>query len=153
MADTTIVLVEHDVPLVFELCSQVVVMELGRVVAAGPPEEVRADPQALAAYLGASDEALFASGPTGTTDPTVRGRSIDDEGDDEHIDDQSIGPVGRTWRRLRRRPRAMQMRTVLMILAVVVGLVIWFVLAPAGTPSSARAPAPARCRCRRPRPR
>jgi ABC-type branched-subunit amino acid transport system ATPase component len=63
VADCTIVLVEHDVPLVFELCSTVVVMELGRVVAAGPPEEVRADPKALAAYLGASDEALMASGP------------------------------------------------------------------------------------------
>ena len=63
VADTTIVLVEHDVPLVFELCSTVVVMELGRVVAAGPPDVVRADPRALAAYLGASDEALMASGP------------------------------------------------------------------------------------------
>jgi ABC-type branched-subunit amino acid transport system ATPase component len=65
VADTTIVLVEHDVPLVFELCSKVVVMELGRVVAAGPPEVIRADPKALAAYLGASDEALMASGPVG----------------------------------------------------------------------------------------
>jgi ABC-type branched-subunit amino acid transport system ATPase component len=63
VADTTIVLVEHDVPLVFALCSKVVVMELGRVVAAGPPEVIRADPKALAAYLGASDEALMASGP------------------------------------------------------------------------------------------
>jgi ABC-type branched-subunit amino acid transport system ATPase component len=63
VADTTIVLVEHDVPLVFELCSSVVVMELGRVVATGPPDVVRADPRALAAYLGASDEALMASGP------------------------------------------------------------------------------------------
>ncbi|HEX3796385.1 MAG TPA: ATP-binding cassette domain-containing protein [Acidimicrobiales bacterium] len=64
VADTTIVLVEHDVPLVFELCSTVVVMELGRVVAAGPPAEVRQDPKALLAYLGASDEALLVSGPT-----------------------------------------------------------------------------------------
>jgi ABC-type branched-subunit amino acid transport system ATPase component len=63
VADTTIVLVEHDVPLVFELCSSVIVMELGQVVAVGPPEQVRADPKALAAYLGASDEALMASGP------------------------------------------------------------------------------------------
>jgi ABC-type branched-subunit amino acid transport system ATPase component len=63
VADTTIVLVEHDVPLVFELCSTVVVMELGRVVASGPPDVVRADPKALAAYLGASEEALLASGP------------------------------------------------------------------------------------------
>jgi ABC-type branched-subunit amino acid transport system ATPase component len=60
---TTIVLVEHDVPLVFALCSIVIVMELGRVVAAGSPEVIRADPKALAAYLGASDEALMASGP------------------------------------------------------------------------------------------
>lgn len=65
VADTTIVLVEHDVPLVFELCSTVVVMELGQVVVAGPPDQVRADPKALAAYLGASDEALMASGPLG----------------------------------------------------------------------------------------
>jgi ABC-type branched-subunit amino acid transport system ATPase component len=63
VADTTIVLVEHDVPLVFELCSTVIVMELGQVVVAGPPDEVRSDPKALAAYLGASDEALMASGP------------------------------------------------------------------------------------------
>jgi ABC-type branched-subunit amino acid transport system ATPase component len=65
VADTTIVLVEHDVPLVFELCSTVIVMELGQVVVAGPPDQVRADPKALAAYLGASDEALMASGPLG----------------------------------------------------------------------------------------
>ena len=38
-------------------------MEFGRVAVAGPPEEVRADPKALMAYLGASDEAIMASGP------------------------------------------------------------------------------------------
>lgn len=75
VADTTIVLVEHDVPLVFELCTTVVVMELGRVVAAGPPEQVRADPKALAAYLGASDEALMASGPLGEGGQDRAGRS------------------------------------------------------------------------------
>jgi ABC-type branched-subunit amino acid transport system ATPase component len=75
IADTTIVLVEHDVPLVFELCTSVVVMELGRVVADGPPDAVRADPVALAAYLGASDEAIFASGPAGAgTSGTVEGK-------------------------------------------------------------------------------
>jgi ABC-type branched-subunit amino acid transport system ATPase component len=77
VADCTIVLVEHDVPLVFELCTSVVVMELGRVVAAGPPEEVRADPKALAAYLGASDEALMASGPI---DGSSRGAAARNEG-------------------------------------------------------------------------
>jgi len=73
VADTTIVLVEHDVPLVFELCSTVVVMELGQVVAAGPPEVIKADPKALAAYLGASDEALMASGPVHKTATSTEG--------------------------------------------------------------------------------
>ena len=87
VADTTIVLVEHDVPLVFELCSHVIVMELGLVVASGPPEAVRADPKALAAYLGASDEALMASGPVADTggshtgdDPAGGDRTGRDEG-------------------------------------------------------------------------
>jgi ABC-type branched-subunit amino acid transport system ATPase component len=70
VADTTIVLVEHDVPLVFELCSDVVVMETGRIVSSGTPDEVARDPRALAAYLGASEEALLVSGPTGTRAPT-----------------------------------------------------------------------------------
>ena len=69
VADTTILLVEHDVPLVFDLCSQVVVMESGRVVSSGTPDEVSRDPRALAAYLGASDEALQVSGPTARGGP------------------------------------------------------------------------------------
>jgi len=73
VADTTIVLVEHDVPLVFELCTDVVVMETGRVVSSGTPDEVSRDPRALAAYLGASDEALLVSGPTGAQAPTGEG--------------------------------------------------------------------------------
>jgi ABC-type branched-subunit amino acid transport system ATPase component len=67
VADCTVVLVEHDVPLVFALCSDVVVMETGSVVASGPPDQVAADPRALAAYLGASDAALVVSGPTAPT--------------------------------------------------------------------------------------
>jgi ABC-type branched-subunit amino acid transport system ATPase component len=78
VADTTIVLVEHDVPLVFELCSKVVVMETGQVVSSGRPDEVSRDPRALAAYLGASEEALLVSGPTNR--PDSRGDS--NRGDD-----------------------------------------------------------------------
>jgi ABC-type branched-subunit amino acid transport system ATPase component len=63
VADCTILLVEHDVPLVFELCSKVVVMETGTVVSSGTPDQVSRDPRALAAYLGASAEALAVSGP------------------------------------------------------------------------------------------
>jgi ABC-type branched-subunit amino acid transport system ATPase component len=65
----TIVLVEHDVPLVFELCSTVVVMEAGRSVAAGSPDVVRRDAKALAAYLGASEEALVVTGGRAAAKP------------------------------------------------------------------------------------
>lgn len=58
----TILLVEHDVPLVFSVCTQLVVMEAGRIVSTGTPEAVRQDPAAVAAYLGASSEALARSG-------------------------------------------------------------------------------------------
>jgi len=76
VTDSTILIVEHDVPLVFELCSHVVVMQTGEVVAAGTPDEVRRDPQALAAYLGASDEAINVSGPVSATPgPAVPGPS------------------------------------------------------------------------------
>ena len=43
-------------------------------------------------------------------------------------------PLGRSWRRLRRRPRAMQVRTALIVVAIVVGLIAWLMLAPSGTP-------------------
>ncbi|HUY65929.1 MAG TPA: ATP-binding cassette domain-containing protein [Acidimicrobiales bacterium] len=69
VADTTIILVEHDVPLVFELSTKVVMMETGTVVSSGTPAEVRHDPRALAAYLGASDEALAVSGAAPATSP------------------------------------------------------------------------------------
>lgn len=58
----TICLVEHDVRLVFALCDRVFVMQAGRVVASGTPSEVVRNPVAIAAYLGASDEALMRSG-------------------------------------------------------------------------------------------
>ncbi len=43
-------------------------------------------------------------------------------------------PIRRSWRRLRRRPRAMQVRTAVIVIAIVIGLIAWLVLAPSGTP-------------------
>jgi branched-chain amino acid transport system ATP-binding protein len=49
---TTILLVEQEVDLAFDLCSRAYVLEAGRVVAEGPTDKLRADPQLAAIYLG-----------------------------------------------------------------------------------------------------
>lgn len=49
-----VLLVEHDVAFVMDLCTRVVVLDLGTVLAQGPPAEVRADPLVRQAYLGVS---------------------------------------------------------------------------------------------------
>ena len=47
-----VVLVEHDIQLVMDVCAQIHVLDLGKVLASGPPDVVRNDPAVLAAYLG-----------------------------------------------------------------------------------------------------
>src|SRR5690606_29719940 len=44
----TVLLVDHDMGLVLGLCEDVVVLDYGRLLATGPPERIRADPQVRA---------------------------------------------------------------------------------------------------------
>ncbi len=51
---TTILLVEHDMHMVMDICSHIVVLNFGQQIASGTPEEVSANPAVIEAYLGAA---------------------------------------------------------------------------------------------------
>ena len=48
----TVVLVEHDMELVMDVCDRIVVLNLGRKLAAGTPREIQENEEVIAAYLG-----------------------------------------------------------------------------------------------------
>ena len=54
---TTIFLVEHDMALVMEVCDIIHVLDFGRIIARGTPEEIQTMPEVLDAYLGAPESA------------------------------------------------------------------------------------------------
>jgi branched-chain amino acid transport system ATP-binding protein len=51
-AGVTVVLVEHDMELVMDICDRIVVLNLGRKLAEGTPREIQENPEVIAAYLG-----------------------------------------------------------------------------------------------------
>ncbi|MGH3659030.1 MAG: ATP-binding cassette domain-containing protein, partial [Micromonosporaceae bacterium] len=53
--DVTVLLIEHDLDVVFELADTVTVLHLGRHLATGTPEEIRVNSEVQKAYLGAAD--------------------------------------------------------------------------------------------------
>ncbi len=48
----TILAIEHDMPMIMQLCDHIYVLNKGKVIASGTPEEVRANEQVVDAYLG-----------------------------------------------------------------------------------------------------
>jgi ABC-type branched-subunit amino acid transport system ATPase component len=56
----TIILIEHHMDVVSELCDVVTVLDGGRVIAEGPAEEVKRDPRVIEAYLGTANETVAA---------------------------------------------------------------------------------------------
>ena len=53
-AETSLVIVEHHMDLMMSVCDSLVVLDFGRVISRGSPQEIQADPAVTAAYLGAN---------------------------------------------------------------------------------------------------
>jgi ABC-type branched-subunit amino acid transport system ATPase component len=62
----TLVIIEHDVPLIMSMSDRIIAMDAGQVIAVGDPEKVANDPLVVDAYLGTDKLAIERSGPRPT---------------------------------------------------------------------------------------
>ena len=53
----TVLVVDHDMALIMRICNRIYVLDYGRIIAEGSPEEIRDDPRVVRAYLGEAVEA------------------------------------------------------------------------------------------------
>ena len=60
--DASMLVIEHDMPVIMSICDRVYCLEAGRMIAAATPDEVRNDPLVIASYLGTDPQAINRSG-------------------------------------------------------------------------------------------
>jgi len=65
----SILVIEHDMPLLSSICDTMVALELGGVIAMGTPDEVLAHPRVIESYLGTDESAINRSGARGAPKP------------------------------------------------------------------------------------
>ena len=56
--NATVIVIEHDMPLIMNISDRIYCLEAGQVIAEGEPEAVRADPAVIASYLGTDERAI-----------------------------------------------------------------------------------------------
>ena len=61
--DLAILLIEHDMGLVMDICEHITVLDHGMTIAAGQPSEIQSNPAVIEAYLGAPEDGEDGGGP------------------------------------------------------------------------------------------
>jgi ABC-type branched-subunit amino acid transport system ATPase component len=55
---SSILLIEHDMPMVMAISDRIYCLEAGAVIAEGSPDQIRSDPLVVASYLGTDERAI-----------------------------------------------------------------------------------------------
>jgi len=63
----TVIMIEHDMGVVMDISHRVIVLDFGRMIAEGNPEEIMDNPEVKKAYLGDEEESISVA-PSGPTD-------------------------------------------------------------------------------------